>query len=157
MGMALILAVVGLASILLEFFIPAFGLIGLIGTGSVIAGIVLAFRISTTLGSVFLISSLVLIPVLMMIFFRIFPKTFIGKKLILHRKLETEDGYTATADDYTVLENKTGLASTDLRPSGTVVIDDKKYSAVTSGEYIERSKNIIVIKTEGSRITVAEV
>lgn len=157
MGMALILAVVGLASILLEFFIPAFGLIGLIGTGSVIAGIVLAFRISTTLGSVFLISSLVLIPVLMMIFFRIFPKTFIGKKLILHRKLETEDGYTATADDYTVLENKTGFASTDLRPSGTVVIDDKKYSAVTSGEYIERSKNIIVIKTEGSRITVAEV
>ena len=157
MVIALVLSIIGLASILLEFFIPAFGLIGIIGAGSIVAGIVLAFRISTNIGSIFLIASLIIIPVLMMIFFRLFPKTFIGKKLILHRIFETDEGYKSIAEDYSVLENKTGTASTDLRPSGMIIIDDKKYSAVTSGEYIEKTKRVTVIKTEGSKITVSEV
>lgn len=154
---ALILAVVGLAAILLEFFIPAFGLVGAVGIGSIVAGIVLAFRMSATVGSIFLVSSLIIIPVLMMIFFRFFPKTFIGKKLILHRIFEKEEGFNSSFTDYSDLRGKTGSAITDLRPSGTIMLENKKYSAVTSGEYIEKTKKITVIKTEGSKITVSEV
>ena len=157
MLLPIILAVIGLASILLEFFIPAFGLIGAIGAGSIIAGIVLAFKVSSTAGSVLLISSLILIPVLMMIFFRLFPKTFIGKKLILHRVFNREDGFESSQADYSGLKGKTGTVASDLRPSGTIIVDNTKYNAVSSGEYIEKSKVITVIKTEGSKITVAEV
>ena len=157
MLLAVCLLLLGIAVILLEFFIPAFGLIGAIGAASVIGSIVLAFRISSTAGSIFLVSTLVAVPVLMMVFFRLFPRTIFGKKLILGKRFERDEGFASYTDEkYEGLNGAAGTAATDLRPSGIVVIDGKKFSAVSSGEYIEKDKPISVIKTEGSRIVVRE-
>ncbi len=157
MVLAVVLLITGIAAILLEFFIPSFGLIGIIGAGSIIGSIITAFNFSKLAGSVFLTASLIIVPVMIIIFFRIFPKTLIGKKLILHRNFDKAEGFESTAFDYSIIAGKTGTAVTDLRPSGIAIIDDKKYSVVTGGEYIKKEKEICVVKTEGSKITVAEV
>ena len=156
MVLAVIMLLIGVAAILLEFFVPAFGLIGIIGAASIIGSIVSAFRFSTTAGAIFLTAALIIVPTLMLTFFRIFPKTFIGRKLILHRKFDRQEGFKSSAADYSMLTGKTGTALTDLRPSGTIVVEERKYSAVTSGEYIEKNNKVKIIKTAGSRILVAE-
>ena len=154
---AAVLLIIGLAAVILEFFIPAFGIIGLLGGASIVAGIIAAFRISSAAGSVFLISALIIVPVLIIVFFRIFPRTFFGRKLILGRIFSSEDGYTAGPAEQDSLNGMQGTALSDLRPSGTIRVDGKKYSAVSSGEYIDSGKEIKVIKTDGNRIVVKEV
>ncbi|MBI9106340.1 MAG: hypothetical protein JEZ04_06295 [Spirochaetales bacterium] len=157
MLLAAILLVIGIAIILLEFFIPSFGLIGLIGTASIVGSIVLAFRVSSMAGSIFLIASLIIVPVLMMMFFKFFPRTFFGRKLILKRRFDSEDGFTSySSEKYQELQGRTGTAETDLRPSGMILVEGRKLSAVTSGEYIEKGNPIVVIKIEGSRIVIKE-
>jgi membrane-bound serine protease (ClpP class) len=55
---------------------------------------------------------------------------------------------------YPELEGKSGTAVTPLRPSGTVRIEGRRYSAVTDGEFIEKDDTVTVKKTEGNRIEV---
>lgn len=157
MVLAIIMLITGIAAIILEFFVPAFGLVGIIGIASVIGSIITAFKLSSTAGAVFLTSALIIVPALMMIFFKLFPKTIFGKKLILHNSFDRTKGFESSAFNYSSLNGKTGSALTDLRPSGTIIIDDRKFSAITSGEYINKEAKVNVIKTEGSKITVAEV
>ena len=154
MLLAVILVITGIAAIILEFFVPAFGLVGIVGAGSITAGIIAAFRISSLAGSIFLTASLIIVPVLMLIFFKVFPRTFIGRKLILHRSFDRERGFESTAADYSALEGCDGLAATDLRPAGMVVIAGEKYNAVTAGEYIDKGVTVRVVRIDGNKITV---
>lgn len=157
MMLAVALLIIGIAVILLEFFIPSFGLIGVIGAASVVGSIVLAYRVSSTAGSIFLIAALITVPVLMMLFFKLFPRTFFGRKLILGRRFHKEDGFTSySPEKYKELKGCSGTALTDLRPSGMILVDGKKLSAVSSGEYIEKGRPVAVIKTEGSRIVIRQ-
>jgi membrane-bound serine protease (ClpP class) len=46
---------------------------------------------------------------------------------------------------------------TDLRPSGTVVIDDKRYDVVTGGEYLDHGTKVKVVAVEGSKVVVRKI
>ena len=153
---AVALYIIGYAAIVLEFFVPAGGLVGLTGVGSIIGGIVLIYRnYGNSLGFTFLIAALVLTPVLIFVYFKYFPGSFIGKRLILFKDQKKEDGFVAhTFSVYEDLSGKTGLSITPLRPAGTVIIDKKRYSVVTSGDFIEKDREIEVIDVIGGRIIV---
>ncbi len=150
------LFVLGLAAIIVEFFVPAAGLVGIAGSGAVIASIVLVFsRYGTTMGSVFLLAALVLVPVVMVLYFKLFPKTFFGKRLILGKAQDRAEGYVSyTADRYNDLSGKEGTTLSNLRPAGTVLIGRQRYSVVTGGEFIGKGEVVRVIKVEGNRILV---
>ena len=47
-----------------------------------------------------------------------------------------------------------GTAATDLRPSGSVVINDKRVDVISSGAFISAGSAIIVTKHEGSKVVV---
>lgn len=148
----ILLAVLGFGAIILEFFVPSAGLIGIVGGGCVIAGIVFTFKTyGAEAGTLFLIACVITGPVLMFLYFKIFPRSPIGKKLILHRTQNREAGFHTPPE---LNEGEKGVSTTDLRPSGKIVIDDKEYSVSTEGEYIEKGENVIVTKVEGNRITV---
>ncbi len=153
---AVVLILVGLAAIIIELFVPAGGIIGLVGLGSIITAIVRTFQIQgPTVGAALTVAAVVLVPTLFVIWFRFFPKTFMGKKLILRDSQTRESGYTSHSDPvYPELEGKSGTAVTPLRPSGTVRIEGRRYSAVTDGEFIEKDDTVTVKKTEGNRIEV---
>ena len=80
-------------------------------------------------------------------------KTKVWNKLILRDNIEAKSGYTSNKK-FTHLNKKEGEALTDLRPAGTVIINDQRYDAVTQGEYIEKGNKIKVIEIEGSKIVV---
>ncbi len=158
MWMAVGLMVAGLIAIIIEFFVPAGGLVGILGLASIIGGVVYAFiNYGTTIGSIFLFVALIAVPLIIVIYFKVFPRTFIGKWLILGEAQNREKGYaTYTEEKYADLIGKEGVAMTVLRPAGRALIDNKKYSVVTAGDYIEAERKIKVLKVEGSRIIVAK-
>ena len=150
------LCLAGLAAIIVEFFVPAAGLIGVLGLGSIIGGIVMAYlRYGTNVGAAFLIGTVIVTPAVIALYFKLFPRSFVGRWLILRGEELPEQGFSSfTQSRYTELAGKNGSALTSLRPSGTALIDGSKQSVVTAGEFIERGEQIIVSKVEGSRIIV---
>ena len=152
----LLLFVIGFVALFLELFVPAAGVVGALGIICMIVGTVLAYNSSGRLvGSLFLAGVLVGTPVMIMLGLKAFPKSFVGKKLILSKSLEQEAGFTSAENEkYQTLKGKEGLAVTNLRPSGMIVIDGKKYSVVTAGEMIEKQTQVRVVKVEGNLIVV---
>jgi membrane-bound serine protease (ClpP class) len=54
------------------------------------------------------------------------------------------------------LLNGTGVALSQLRPSGTATINGQRVDVVTEGGLIERGTAIKVVAVEGARIVVRE-
>ena len=152
------LCIAGMLAIIVEFFVPAGGIIGILGFGSMVGGVVVAFiRFGTAVGTAFLVGVILVTPVIIVIYFKIFPKSFVGKWLILRGEQRKDEGFSSyTLAKYENLSGKSGTAVTSLRPSGMANIDGRKYSVVTGGEFIDRDKPVLVIKVEGSRIVVKQ-
>ena len=80
----LALVAAGIAALGLEIFLPAGGIIGIGGFLSIAAGVVLSFRhYGSAAGAGVLIFALVATPLVIISFLKIFPKTFLGRRLIL--------------------------------------------------------------------------
>jgi membrane-bound serine protease (ClpP class) len=94
-------------------------------------------------------------PVALFLGLKYFPRTFIGKRLILTDTFDRNRGYASSADESTEVPIGTeGRARTTLRPSGMADFDGRKHSVVTAGEFIEKDAAIRVVRVEGSRIVV---
>lgn len=162
----IILFVIGVIFIIAEiFFIPGFGIFGILGiifvVGSLFLGLIGDFPtvdnsiLSTAL--IQLAATFVLTGIVISILLKYLPKTAVLNNLILTDAIDVKVDYTSSIPDNSVLLNKEGISLTDLRPSGTAVIDGKRYDVVADNEYINHNKKIKVIKVEGMRIVVAEV
>ena len=145
------LAAAGLLAILAEMFLPTAGVLGAAGLGSIIASIVVVYRrFGSLAGSLYLAAVAVLIPVLIALYFKFFPHSPMGRWLMIRKGPGAEPG------PYGELAGREGRTLTVLRPVGLVMIGDRKYSAVSGGEFIERDRQVKVLKVEGSRILVRE-
>ncbi|NQT59474.1 MAG: hypothetical protein HQ557_10890 [Bacteroidetes bacterium] len=147
---------IGLIAIIVEFFVPAAGIVGIVGGGCIIGSIVLSFLDYGILaGSIFLLGALILTPLLIIFYFKIFPKTIIGKKLILNTKQSQKSGFTSfTQEKYRNLKGSSGIVIKDLRPTGIVEIEGKRFDALTNGEYLDSGSKVQVFKVEGNRVFV---
>jgi membrane-bound serine protease (ClpP class) len=158
MWLAVGLAAAGVLALILEVFVPAAGIIGIAGIGSIIASVVIAYqRLGNLIGSIYLAVVLVMVPVFIVLYFRFFPRSPVGRWLISQDRQEPEKGYSSfTPEKYTDLIGKEGIALTILRPVGMVRIDGQKFSAVTGGEFIDKDETVKVVKVEGSRVVVRQ-
>jgi membrane-bound serine protease (ClpP class) len=154
--MPLFLFAVGFVALFLELFVPAAGVIGAMGIVCMVVATVFAYRsMGTGVGTVFLAGILIGTPAMIMLGLKAFPKSFIGKRLILHQSMEQESGFSSSdVEAYRELLGREGVAATTLRPAGMAVIGNRKYSVVTGGEMIQKDEAVRVVKVEGNRIVV---
>lgn len=87
--------------------------------------------------------------------FRVLPKRDMWEKLTLRDRFTSEIGYSTMNAAYKELVGRSGKALTDMRPSGTIEIDGKRYSAVTDGVWMEKGSIVEVTSVDGTRIMVA--
>ncbi len=73
--------------------------------------------------------------------------------VFLERSTSQEAGYLS-APDRSELVGRTGMALTDLRPSGTVAIDGERIDVVTEGPWIEEGREVVVLRAESYRHVV---
>ena len=99
------------------------------------------------------LAGIVLTPVFIVTGLKILPKTPMGKHLVLSNTESSDKGYTSSQLDKRLI-GKTGIALTVLRPSGIVRLENKKYQAVTQGDFIEKDETIEVISIKGIQVVV---
>lgn len=148
MTLAILLVFAAFSLVVLEAFIPSFGLLGLLAAGCYAFALLEAFAVESATGWTFVGLGVVLLPLALLLGFRWLPKTPLGRALVL------QPPETAAAQKC-VQCGATGEALTDLRPSGTAAISGQRTDVVTSGEYVERGSPLRVLRVEGARIVVA--
>lgn len=161
----IVIFAVGIILILVEIFlVPGFGIFGFLGIAAVITSLFLGllsdFQIVTwsmvSRALIQLASAFVATFVAAFFLSKVLPKTSFFNRLILKDNILIRSGYT-TEPEVLELVGKTGEAITDLRPSGTALIDNKRIDVVTEGDYLIRGTKLEVIKESGSKIVVREV
>lgn len=158
----ILLFIAGVVLLVLEIFvIPGFGIAGISGIILIFAGIFLSllsdFPIIDGDMIMFAIVQLALTLLASIAFIAILwktlPKTKMFHQLVLDASETTELGYVSNPV-YISLLNMEGKALTDLRPSGTAIINEARVDVVTFGNYIEKGSAIIVKQVEGTRVVV---
>lgn len=141
----------GMLLIVVEVFLPGFGLPGISGIVLVGVGTVLAASHFGTLTAVGIL--LVIIAILAVLVSCVLRSAANGgvsrSKLFLSEKEDMHD-----QSDMQVLVGKTGKTRTVLRPAGIGDFDGVRLNVVTEGDFIENGVPIEIIRVDGSRIVV---
>lgn len=150
MDAILLLAGVGFLLLLTEMFLPG-GVLGALGCALLVAAIVVGYvQHGFVWGSVMLCVIVVVVLVGFCVWMAIFPRTAVGRSLMLGRSLgkgdERAPSLCAVGD--------VGISITPLRPAGTARIGERRVDVVAEGEFVERDAAITVIACEGARIVV---
>ena len=149
-----LLFAVGIILMAIEVFVPSFGILGLLGAGSLIGGVVMAAWATghalQTLGIAFVLAAA---AVGIVVF--VFKERGIWNRFILKDSLTSEAGYNSAVTRHELV-GRDGVTVTSLRPSGTIMVDGERIDVVSEGAFIERDKAIVIVKTEGSRVVVQE-
>ena len=164
-GLACLLFVLtGLALILLEVLvIPGFGIAGLGGIGLMIYGLYLLLLPDIPVGEEVLgqamdgfLIGLVGAVIGLVLLVKLMIKTKFWEQLTAPDTQKKEDGYSNTLG-WESLQGETGIADTDLHPSGWVRVKDQRIFVVSEGEFIEEGKEIKILSVDGNRVLVREL
>jgi membrane-bound serine protease (ClpP class) len=151
----LVLFVFGIALMLVEAFMPGFGVFGVSGLISTLVSIVLA-AVSVQTGMVMLLISFLLAGVFSYFSFRFFARRGALRHIILSEEERAELGYTAPLDQKNLVGLE-GVALTTLRPSGAAEIEGRRIDVVSDGAYIPAGDKLIVDRVEGVRVIVRKI
>ncbi len=92
-----------------------------------------------------------------LLFLKVFKRRDMWTKLTLMDSLSSERGYNSMKETYSSLVGKTGRALTNMRPVGTIVIEEEEYSAVSNGQWIFKDEELKVVSVDGTKILVKKV
>jgi membrane-bound serine protease (ClpP class) len=154
---------VGLGLILVGleiFFIPGFGIAGILGIISLMTGLGLSLIgtgatwdfMLAALGQVAL--SILVAIIATLILLRYFPRLPFGKRLILETNLQAQEGYESSPPGDHRWLGKQGMAISDLHPSGIARFDGERVDVVSDGTFIQAGQPLEVVRIDGNRVVV---
>lgn len=89
-----------------------------------------------------------------LLFLKVFKRREMWSKITLKDQLTKEKGYNSMNQEYEKLLEKPGITLSDMRPVGTIRINNKNYSAISNGEWIPKDSDIKVVHVDGTKILV---
>ena len=147
----IILQLVGVVVIISEIILPSGGILSILAAGVFGYSLYIAFNdISTVTGIAFVITDVILIPVLVIAGLKLLAKS----PATLRQTLSRNEGVSSQSSEMNGYIHMEGTAVTDLRPAGMAIINDKRVDVVTRGEYLEKGAGIIVTAVTGNQIVV---
>lgn len=145
----------GLILLIVEAFMPGFGLPGISGILLEVAAIVMTYMSHgglAALGITLVILAVVALAVSLML--RSVNCGRLSKSSVILTDTETaEEGYVAVRD-MEVFLGKEGVTTTVLRPTGMAEFDGVKLNVQSDGEYIASAVPVRVERIEGARVIV---
>ena len=140
----------GAGLMILEVFLPGFGLPGISGLVLIAAGIVMAaIQHGMLMAVVILLVVIALLALVVSWVMRSAARGDYHSEIFLKDKDELN-----TRDDMQVLIGKTGRTTSVLRPAGIGDFDGVRLNVVTEGDFIERDMPIEIVSVDGTRIVV---
>ena len=151
MTLIITLLILGGILLFLETLLPGM-IAGIIGFLCLMAAVILGYRdFGYQIGSLILAGVLLGLLLGTWCWLAFFPNSRVAKKFI------SQGAVGDLGVEKPELLNGTGVAVTQLRPSGTARINGKRVDVVTEGGLIERGTAVKVIAVEGARIVVREI
>lgn len=155
---AAILIIAALLLLLAELFLPSGGILGALASVCLVAGLVCLFMINYTLGLLGIVLTLAGLPILIAVGIKIFPKTPVGRKIMLQERQQAD---TITYDRHvsrsgSELIDQQGVAETDLRPVGTVRLNEsgRRIECFAEGGVIDAGAPVKVTRIQGMEVKV---
>jgi len=144
------LLIIGVVLMLLETVLPGM-VAGIAGFCCLLAAVIVAYnQFGFQTGNAVLGGVVAALLVGMVLWVKFFPTSRMARPFVSHRVI----GGTSEKCE---LLHKTGTAYTNLRPSGTALIEGERVDVVTEGSMISKGTPIQVVQIEGMRIVVRAV
>ncbi len=146
-----ILIISGFGLIVVEVLIMPGLITGLIGFFLLLWGIFLSYQSFGSVGaSVSIFSSMFLGAVLLYTLF----KLKLWRRFVLKESVGNSGSAVGSNSKLNDLVGKSGIAHTFLRPSGQIIIDGKKYDAMTKGDFVDKGLAVTVVDLSTSQLVV---
>ena len=149
---------VGIGLLILEAFMPGFGLPGFSGIVLECITLVLTWKEHSavaTLGMLLVVLAVLAIAISMSL--RSATTGKLSRSKLIHNETESnEAGYRAT-QDLEVFVGREGQTTTVLRPTGIADFEGVRLNVSSEGDYIQAGTKVRIIKVEGSKILVRAV
>lgn len=161
---AVVLVGMAAALFLAEVFVPSGGLLGTAAALSLIGGIVMLFRVDTTLGLVGAIVSVLAIPFALLGALKIWPNTPVGRAITLGSNDDeldpNHDGQApppAPTHAPDIAVGTRGEALTELRPVGTCLLDGRRCECLSESGLIPAGTEVSVVSADGMQVKVRPI
>jgi membrane-bound ClpP family serine protease len=145
--LTLLLFMAGALLLVGELFLPTQGILGTIGVLSIIGGIVVGFRMNQWLGLTLMLITLALAPVAITVALNVWPKTPIGKRMLLPPVQASEQQLPVTS-------GAVGIAVTSLRPAGECEFGPHRIEASSEHGPIATGARVQIVRVEPTRAIV---
>ena len=139
-----------------EVFVPSAGLLTVLALACGIGGIALFFQHSMAAGWIGIGIAGVLIPAVLVIAYKVFPKTRFGKAMLLAPPEDTRGDGVPDADELTSFLGRVGRVQAVLHPVGLCDFSGRRVECVAESGYVERGKSVEVIAVQGAQLPVRE-
>lgn len=161
---------VGVVLIAIEIFaIPGFGIAGISGILFVITGLTLSMAESFNLqGSYVDLTPLInaFFIVISATFLAIIGSIYLSKKMLTSKAFghlalastqNSQEGFSISENAYEDAIGQKGVAQTNLRPAGKVIINNEYFDATALTGFIDKGKAVEVVKYETAQLFVLEI
>ena len=151
--------ILGFGLLIVEFFEPGFGIFGILGFTFLALTLILrgVFHKGDDIVVVQVFQLLLFEAIIVGGAFGLFilatKKNWIKRGPFVQNETAVAEFSDGTAD-YTGMVGKSGVASTDLHPSGKAEIEGETYDVVAENFFIDKGTEIVVKSVEGVKITV---
>jgi len=142
------------ALLIAEVFVPSGGLISVSAFACLIGGLMIFFRHSATTGWIGVGLAVIMIPSVLIIAYKIFPKTRFGRAVTLTPPERKPGEAIPDTNELEKLVGAVGLVLTPLRPVGMCDFSGRRVECVAESGYVDRGKSVRVIRIQCTQLTV---
>lgn len=140
----------GAGLIVLEVFLPGFGLPGISGVLLIAGGtFIAAVHHGMLIAVATLLVLIALLAVMISLILHNMSRKGVGSEIFLHEREELH-----ARKDMQVLVGRTGTTISVLRPAGIADFDGVRLNVVTEGGFIEKECSVEIVRVDGARIIV---
>lgn len=151
-----LLLILGLALTIAEIFIPGFGVFGILGICSTIAGVIVRICDGLNITQALTLIMITVGAFALLVMFMVFSAQHgtLGRSGLFERKSSLAKDYNETSREYRKLKGKSGKAITNLNLAGKAKIKGKTYDVVSLNSFIEKGSHVKVVEIRDNSIIV---
>lgn len=154
----ILLLVVGLLLIILEIFVPDFGILGLLGFGSIVLGL---YYTTGDFGKTMtdLVIALTVSSVFVVLLFKKGYSFTNWDRFVLNTQIKSEETVERIDENRILTAGMIGIADTALRPSGKAMFEEIQISfdVLSDDGHISQGTAIIIQEIIGNKIIVRKI
>ena len=126
--------------LVLEIFVPSFGLLTVFSLACLAAGIAICFNLGPITGWFGVAAAVFIVPIVWIITYKIFPNTTFGKHVTLGKPDREKGDAIPDTKELEEMLGKQGVVLSPLRPVGICDFNGKRLECVAETGYIEKDE-----------------